>query len=215
MLNRMTEARWTSTAPSPTGGDAPGRAHRSTCELEDYLPQLQAAPRDRGRLELVVARPGPGRRAVLSMGQLDERRGLVGDDWSTRGTSGGPGGGPHPRKQLNVMSYRMASFLAVDPDRIPLAGDQLYLDLDLSVDNLPVGTRLVFGSGSGTGGATIEVTEEPHLGCASFLDRFGEDGMRFVNGRIGRSLRLRGLAAVVDVPGQVRPGDTVVVRRPA
>ena len=93
--------------------------------------------------------------------------------------------------------------MAVDPDRRALAGDQLHLDLDLSLANLPPGTRLALGS------AVIEVTAKPHLGCAKFVDRFGRDAMRFVNSPVGRELRLRGLNARVVVAGTVRPGDEV------
>lgn len=101
------------------------------------------------------------------------------------------------------MSHRMVEFLAIDPARRPLAGDQLYLDLDLSEANLPAGTRLSIGE------AVIEVTHHPHRGCDKFTARFGEPAMRFVNGRLGRELRLRGLNARVVTPGVVRPGDKV------
>ena len=93
--------------------------------------------------------------------------------------------------------------MAVDPDRRVLAGDQLHVDLDLSEANLPPGTRLALGT------AVIEVTPEPHRGCAKFVERFGRDAMRFVNSPIGRELRLRGLNARVVVPGTVRPGDEI------
>lgn len=115
--------------------------------------------------------------------------------------------------QLNVMNARLVAFLAGDPERRALAGDQLYLDLDLSHENLPAGTRLVLGDPA-TRGAVIEVTEVPHTGCAKFVERFGAEAMRFVNGRDGRPLRLRGLNARVVTAGRVRPGDPVTVVRP-
>ena len=115
--------------------------------------------------------------------------------------------------QLNVMNGPLVAFLAGDPARRALAGDQLYLDLDLSHDNLPVGSRLTIGDPP-TRGAVIEVTEPPHTGCAKFVERFGAEAMRFVNGAVGRPLRLRGLNARVVVPGRVRPGDPVTVTRP-
>jgi MOSC domain-containing protein YiiM len=110
--------------------------------------------------------------------------------------------------QLNVMNARAAALVADGPERMALAGDQLYVDLDLSPTNLPPGTRLSIGS------AVIEVTAEPHTGCAKFVDRFGAEAMRFVNGRTGRAMRLRGLNARVVVAGAVRPGDAVLVTRP-
>jgi hypothetical protein len=187
--------------------------HRSPEELEAFLPQLLAAPRDAGTLELVVRRPAPGQREVLDEGELDLGVGLVGDTWLERGSSKTADGGSHPEMQLNVMSARMVAFLAGDPARRALAGDQLFLDLDLSHDNLPAGSRLTIGDPA-VRGAVIEVTEPPHTGCAKFVERFGAEAMRFVNGAVGRPMRLRGLNARVVVPGRVRPGDPVRVTRP-
>jgi hypothetical protein len=197
---------------APTAGTPPV-THRTPEELEDFIPQLLAAPQDAGTLELVVRRPGLGQREVLDEGELDLVVGLVGDSWMQRGSRKTSDGGPHPEMQLNVMSARMVSFLAGDPERRPLAGDQLYLDLDLSQDNLPVGTRLTIGDPA-VRGAVIEVTAPPHTGCAKFIERFGAEAMRFVNGSVGRPLRLRGLNARVVEPGRVRPGDRVLVSRP-
>ena len=178
--------------------------HRTTAELEAFEETLRQSPRDDGTLELVVRRPGIGEREVLVEGSLDTEVGLVGDTWKDRTSSKMDHKAPHPRMQLNVMNHRMVAFLAGDdPDRRALAGDQLFVDLDLSEDNLPTGTRLAIGT------AVIEVTEMPHRGCAKFMARFGEEAMRFVNGRLGRELRLRGINAVVVVPGVVRPGDTI------
>ena len=180
-------------------------AHRTltTAELEAALDDLRAAPADRGRVELVVRRPEEGEREVLAEGTLDLVEGLVGDNWSSRGSRLTPDGSAHPGMQLNVINARVSALVAVDPDRRPLAGDQLHVDLDLSEANLPPGTRLALGS------AVIEVTPEPHRGCAKFVERFGRDAMRFVNSPIGSELRLRGLNAKVVKPGTVRPGDEI------
>ena len=172
-------------------------------ELEAFLETLRAAPADEGTLELVVRRPAFGEREVLEVGELSLEDGLVGDTWRVRGSKRTPDGSPHPDMQLNVMSARMVAFLAGDPDRRALAGDQLFIDMDLSHDNLPAGTRLAIGD------AVIEVTDQPHRGCDKFMARFGEPAIRFVNSRVGRELRLRGLNARVVVPGTIRPGDTV------
>ena len=177
--------------------------HLSTADLEAALEDLRAAPADGGRVELVVRRPRPGDREILDVGTLDLAEGLVGDGWSTRGSRQSPDGAAHPDMQLNVINARVSSLVAVDPDRRALAGDQLHVDLDLSEDNLPPGTRLALGT------AVIEVTAQPHTGCAKFVERFGRDAMRFVNSPSGRRLRLRGLNAKVVVPGTVRPGDEI------
>jgi hypothetical protein len=186
--------------PATTAADD---IHRSTAELEAGLEHVRQSPADDGRLELVVRRPAIGEREELAAGELDPTEGLVGDTWSVRPSRASVDGGPHPDCQLNVMNIRMAALVAVDPARRSLAGDQLYLDLDLSQENLPPGTRLAIGS------AVIEVTAHPHTGCAKFVARFGRDAMRFVNSPTGRALRLRGLNARVVQAGTVRPGDVV------
>ena len=177
--------------------------HRTTTELEAHLDHLRDAPKDIGTLAHVVSRPAEDEREVLAEGMLDPEHGLVGDTWRLRGSSRTADGSAHPDMQLNVMSHRMVDFLAIDSARRPLAGDQLYLDLDLSEANLPPGTRLSIGD------AVIEVTEPPHRGCAKFMARFGEPALRFVNSSVGRELRLRGLNARVVTAGVIRPGDTV------
>lgn len=189
--------------------------HRTTAELEAFLPTILDSPDDQGALELIVRRPAVGERETLTQGELDLTSGLVGDSWAQRGSSRTADGAAHPDMQLNVMNSRLVGFLAGDPQRRALAGDQLYLDLDLSIDNLPPGSRLAFGEGEDGGiRPQIEVTEQPHTGCAKFVERFGAEAMAFVNGRTGRPLRLRGLNARVAVPGTIRVGDRVRVTRP-
>ncbi len=156
-------------------------------ELESSLDDIRAAPKDAGRVALIVRRPSVEEREVLGEATLDERVGLVGDCWSTRGSSSTADGGPHPQRQVTMMNARVALAVAGPAERWPVAGDQLYVDLDLSVSNLPPGTRLEVGS------ALLEVTEEPHLGCRKFVARFGNDALRFVNSRTGRELNLRGI----------------------
>jgi hypothetical protein len=170
-------------------------------ELEAQLPALRTAPRDGGALELIVRRPSTGVREVLEEAELDLVQGLVGDNWLARGSTSTPDGTAHPEKQLNIMGARVVALLAQDRSRWALAGDQLYLDLDLSLENLPPGTRLALGE------AVIEITPPPHTGCKKFVERFGADAMRFVNSAMGRALNLRGVNAKVVKPGKIRRGD--------
>ncbi|GAA5117856.1 hypothetical protein GCM10023339_29450 [Alloalcanivorax gelatiniphagus] len=188
------------------------RAHRTIAELTAFLPVMDASPRDVGVLRTVVRRPGVGRREVLGAGRLELDEGLVGDGWAARGSRRTPDGAAHPDMQLNIMSHRLVEFLAQDPAREQLAGDQLFLDLDLSHANVPAWSELRIG---GPEGAVIVVTDQPHNGCGKFIARFGKDAMTFVNGPEGRPRRLRGLCAKVVRPGPVQPGDEVVVVRPA
>ncbi|RYB91165.1 MOSC domain-containing protein [Nocardioides oleivorans] len=186
------------------------RPHRSTSDLTDFLPVLDAAPQDVGVVRAVISRPGLGEREVLDVGHLDVEHGLVGDTWAARGSRRTPDGSAHPDMQLNVMSHRLVEFLAQDPAREQLAGDQMFLDLDLSHDNLPAWSELHIG---GPDGAVVVVTDQPHNGCGKFIARFGKDAMTFVNGPEGKPRRLRGLCARVVRPGPVRPGAEVVVVR--
>jgi hypothetical protein len=185
--------------------------HRTTDELAAGVDVIVQAPTDVGSVRLVVRRPAVDEREILEVGRLDPAVGLAGDTWAMRGSRRTEDGTSHPDMQLNVMSARVVELLAgSEPDRWALAGDQLYLDLDLSEANLPAGTRLALGS------AEIEVTDQPHTGCAKFSARFGADALRWVNTPEGRAARRRGLNARVVVAGEVRPGDEVrVVARPS
>ena len=175
--------------------------HLTTDELEAGLEEIRRSPANQGVLELIVRRPSTGDRELLEEAQLDLTEGLVGDNWSSRGSRDTEDGSAHPEMQLNIMNARAAALVAQDRDRWPLAGDQLYLDLDLSTASLPPGTRLALGS------AVIEVSEVPHTGCKKFVERFGLDAMKFVNSGIGRGLNLRGINAKVVEAGVIRVGD--------
>ena len=154
-------------------------------------------------MAMIVRRPDIGEREVLDEGRLDVIEGLVGDNWRTRGSSSMPDKSANPEMQLNVMNARATALVAQEKARWALAGDQLYLDMDISVENLPPGQQLALGS------AVIEVTPIPHNGCKKFVARFGLDAMKFVNSPVGKSLRLRGMNAKVVQPGIIRVGDKV------
>jgi len=177
--------------------------HVNTEALLAGLDTIREAPADNGALDMIVRRPAEDQREVLEVGALAEVDGLVGDNWSSRGSNRTEDGSSHPDMQLNVVSSRLMALVCTEADRRQLAGDQLHVDLDLSEVNLPAWTRLSIGE------AVIEVTDQPHAGCKKFVARFGRDAMRFVNSEVGRELRLRGLNARVVVPGTIRVGDRI------
>jgi hypothetical protein len=182
--------------------------HLSRESLAAGLDQIRRSPRDSGRLVLIVRRPAVDQRELPADALLDQATGLAGDNWLTRGSTSSPDGSADSQRQVTVMNVRVAELVAGGTDRMPLAGDQLYIDLDLSQENLPPGSLLAVGQ------AVLQVSQAPHLGCAKFVERFGADAMRFVNSRTGRQLRLRGMNASVLVPGTVRLGD-LAVKAPA
>jgi MOSC domain-containing protein len=177
--------------------------HKALAALEHGLAEIRRSPEEAGSVEMIARRPSPDEREVVTEAELDPVEGLVGDCWRTRGSSAVEDGSAHPGRQVTLMNARAAALLAGERDRWPLAGDQLYVDLDLSDANLPPGTRLAVGS------ATIEITTEPHHGCGKFSKRFGVDAVRFVNSAVGRELNLRGVNARVLTAGTVRIGDAI------
>ena len=177
--------------------------HLTIPELEAGLEDVRRSPKDGGVLEMIVRRPRVGQREVLHEAELDVVEGLVGDNWKMRSSKRTVDGSPHPDMQLNIMNARVATLVARERGRWPLAGDQLFVELDLSEENLPAGTRLSIGA------AIVEVTAEPHTGCGKFVERFGLDAMTFVNSPLGRRLHLRGINGKVVQRGAIRVGDVI------
>jgi hypothetical protein len=177
--------------------------HRTWDELRAALDVIRQAPADHGTVRLVVRRPEENRREVLEEGLFEEADGLSGDTWRMRQSRRTSDGSPHPDMQLTLMGVRAIAAISPDETRWPLAGDQLFVDLDLAQVNLPPRTRLQVGE------AVLEVTEQMHTGCGKFVERFGLDAMKWVNSPEGRELNLRGIYAKVVVAGRVRPGDGI------
>ncbi len=167
----------------------------SYAELEAGLAEIERAPRERGSLELLVRRPRSGRRELLDVGTLDVEEGLVGDRWAL--------GKRRRVNQVTLINTRLIALVAGSRDRWALAGDQLFVDFDLSREHLPPGTRVAVGA------AELVVSSEPHMGCKLFRERYGEDAQRFVNSAAGLALQLRGINAWVIKGAEVRIGDEV------
>ena len=177
--------------------------HLTTDQLQAGLEHILASPSDNGALLKIVRRPDVDRREVLPEGDLDVATGLVGDNWKTRGSSSTADGAADPVAQVTIINSRLIALIAQSDERWELSGDQLIVDLDISVDNLPAGTQLSVGS------AVIEVSKKPHTGCGKFAQRFGKDALRFISTPRGNALRLRGVNTRVVQSGSVRVGDGV------
>ena len=182
---------------------ATAEQHRTLAQLEAGLDDVRRSPKDEGTLELIVRRPERLERELVDEGTLDVAAGLVGDNWSTRGSTGTPDGSADPEMQVTLMNSRVADLVAGGRERWHIAGDQLFVDLDIGRANLPPGTRLAIGT------AVLEVSSAPHKGCAKFSGRFGTDALRLVSSAVGQELCLRGINAKVVQSGAIRVGDAV------
>jgi len=177
--------------------------HLTMADLEAGLDYIRQSPKDNGILRMIVRRPQEDEREIVGEGELDPLHGLLGDNWNSRGSGHTSDGSVHTDTQITVMNARTIALLAQDEERWSLAGDQLYIDLDLSTENLPPGTHLAIGS------AVLEVSAEPHTGCKKFSSRFGVEAMKFVNSPEGKQLRLRGINTKVIQAGTIRVGEVV------
>ena len=172
-------------------------------ELDKGLDNVRQSPKDEGTVKMIVRRPEDDGREILEIAELDPKYGLIGDNWKSRGSKHTPDGLANLNAQITIMNSRLIELLAQGKERWPLAGDQLYIDMDLSDENLPPGTRLKIGT------AVVTVSSEPHTGCKKFAMRYGTDAMKFVNSKVGKRLHLRGINARVIEAGIVRVRDLV------
>lgn len=177
--------------------------HLSITELEAGLDYIRQSPKDNGPVKLIVRRPGEDEREAMESAKLDTETGLIGDNWKTRGSEHSPDGSANIDAQITIMNSRAIELLAQGEERWQLAGDQFFIDMDLSDENIPIGTRLALGS------AVVEVSAEPHNGCKKFAMRYGTDATKFVNSKDGKLLHLRGINARVIQAGTVNVGDVM------
>ena len=184
-------------------GDTAPMALTGMRDFATHRANVRDAPRDEGRLELIVRRPAVDERERLGEARLDPAAGLVGDGWLARGSRSTPDGSADPACQVTLISTRVLAANEPDRERWPLAGDQLYVDFDLAVEALPPGRRIAIGS------AVLEISDKPHTGCAKFSARFGSDALRWINSPDGRAHRMRGVNARVVASGTIREGDPI------
>ena len=177
--------------------------HLNIEQLDAGLDHIRRSPANVGTLLKIVRRPDVDRREVVQKGRLDVMDGLVGDTWNVRGSASTPDGSPNPEAQVTIINSRALDLMAQSEDRWPLSGDQLVIDIDMGMENLPPGTQLSVGS------AVVEISEKPHTGCVKFADRFGKDALRFVSTPMAMDMRLRGVNTRVVRSGTIRAGDTV------
>ncbi len=178
-------------------------SHVTFEELTSGLSEICQSPADKGVLKAIVVRPASDDRTSLTECEISPERGIHGDNWAMGCWMSLPNGRPHPDVQVAIMNSRAIELISPNETRRPLAGDNLYVDLNLSIDNLQPGQQLALGS------AVLEITEVEHNGCHKFAQRFGTDAVKFVNSDVGRKLRLRGIYARVVQTGAIHTGDLI------
>ena len=192
------------TLPEIPAPEAPMPRHLTLAELNAGLPEILASPDDNGTLRAIVIRPSKTQRADLGTCEISLALGNHGDHWVMGCWKSTEDGQPHPDVQICLMNARCIGLIAQERANWPPAGDNLFIDMDLTPANTPPGTRLAIGS------ALIEITDTPHNGCASFIERYGRDACIFVNTGEGKKLRLRGIYARVVQDGRITAGDRLV-----
>ncbi len=177
--------------------------HPTLEQLELSLETIAASPSKQGTVELIISRPETGKRVVHTIGNFSKTGGLEGDNWANDCWKTLPDGKSDPIVQIAITNTRLLAAICPDKSRWPLAGDQIYTELNLSKTNLPVGTRLSAGT------VILEITQEPHLGCSQYAEHFGKDSLKFTLTPRGRELNLRGIYAKVIKSGSINTGDRI------
>jgi len=176
-------------------------------ELNDLLGELPAiiaaAPKTAGRVDLIVMRPEENARILPEKIEVTAAQGVPGDHWKRGSGYVLEDGSGDPDAQICMTMSGIMRAIAPDPSTWPPAGDNLFLDMDLTPANMPPGTAFAIGT------AEFVVTALPHNGCQKFIDRYGRDACLFVNTGVGKALRLRGIYARVTRDGTISVGDSV------
>lgn len=181
-------------------------AVKSFDTLNDAWEQLDKSPSDEGRVDLIVRRPEADQREAVQSARFSAARGLEGDDWLSRAKRKDPDSEPVPETQVTLMNSRVIQLLTDEKSRWAESGDQLFVDLDISMDNLPAGTKLAIG------GVILEIAVTPHTGCGKFARRFGAPARKWVMSDAGKNQRLRGVYARVIQDGVITVGDRISKR---
>ncbi len=175
--------------------------HLDKQELAAGLPEILKSPKDRGPIESITVRPASEQRRTVNSVAISLAGGVEGDHWAQGCWKSTDAGKPHPDVQICMMNSRCIDLIAGDKDNWAPAGDNLFIDMDLTPENLPPGTRIAMGT------AILEITDTAHKGCAKFIERYGRDACVFVNVGDGDRYKLRGIYGRVVQDGVLSVGD--------
>ncbi|MEM7334639.1 MAG: MOSC domain-containing protein [Chloroflexota bacterium] len=171
-------------------------------QLNEGIPVILESPKNNGRIDLITIRPATNERVLKDEVEISIENGVEGDNWKTRGSNSMPDKSSNPEAKITIMNSRVIKHITQSDSGWEWAGDQFFVEMDLSEENLPAGQQLQLGT------AVLEVSAVPHTGCAKFVARFGKDAHKFVNNQYGRSQRFRGVNLKVIKGGTVKVGDT-------
>ncbi len=177
--------------------------HTTSDELNDKMDWLLDSPKDGGVVRGIVVRPATDEREELQEARLSPEGGVEGDRWASTAQRKLKDGRLNPDVQVTLTNARLIELLAKERSRWSLSGDQIYVDMDLSMENLQPGQRLAIGS------TVLEISEVPHRGCSKYRSRFGQAGFDLVDSARGRELRFRGVYAQIVKEGTVGVGDQI------
>lgn len=177
--------------------------HLTTQEIEAGLPDVHASPKDHGELVAIFTRPAVGERRELQATEITAECGIPDDHWSKGCWKSLENGAPDPDVQISLMSSRFINLIASSRENWGLSGNNIFVDLDLTPENLPIGQKLKVGA------AELVITAVPYTGCAKFIERYGRDACVYVNRGLGRDMRLRGVYGRVVKDGYIKVGDKV------
>ena len=174
--------------------------------LDKPINYNQSSPRDNGVVKLLVIRPETHVRTLPNAVVVSVEQGVVGDKWEAECTIKLENGKSNPDLQIAIINTKVIKEIAqsdFDMDRLALAGDNIYADLNLCEENMPVGQQIQIGN------TLLEVTPFPHFGCKKFSERYSVEDLKVVNSTAGKPQHLRGIYVKVIKNGSISIGESI------
>lgn len=180
----------------------------SRAELDAQLPHVLNAPKTGSRVAMLCTRPARNERVFPDAIVLTRARGIDGDREMAQPWLRLDNGDPDPRIQVSIIPQRVLDLVWRDRENITHPGDNIVADIDVSLDNMPVGTILTIGT------AALRVSDEWNDGCAKWNKRMGRAAYEWTTQPDHEPLRLRGIYCEIITDGVIKLGDTITVTRP-
>ena len=173
----------------------------SRIQLDQALPDVMAAPKDRAAIGMLCLRPERNQRKFVDQIEVSPQKGIAGERWLESPWLTTPEGAPHPGIQISILQQRVLDLVWQDRENTPHPGDTFVVDMDLSHDNLPVGQLLSVGT------AILKVSDVFNDGCVKWKARYGAAAKDWIVADDHPKLRLRGVLCSVERAGLLKAGD--------